>query len=340
MNGPCSSGPPLQRHRGELPLPHKRLEKLSAFIESRFSIDSNPSDPKADAPLKGLLLLALLSLFWGLGWPAMKIVLSEVRPWTFRTVCLLAGGAGLLALARMAGANLRVPLEDLKPLLITALVNITGWHILSAHGIARMQAGRAAIIAYTMPMWAILLGRLLLKERVTPMRLWALAFGFAGLLLLLWPDIRAVKAAPAGAFFMLGAAFCWAAGTVLVKFFKWHMPASLVMGWQLLIGGIPVVFGAFLVEPLAAISDISLRALLTLIFLVAFPIIFCHWAFFMVVQIFPANVAALSTLSIPAIGVFSSALLLGEPLNPGELAALSLVVVSLGLTSLSKRRSG
>jgi drug/metabolite transporter (DMT)-like permease len=60
----------------------------------------------------------------------------------------------------------------------------------------------------------------------------------------------------------------------------------------------------------------------------------------MVVQIFPASVAALSTLSIPAIGVFSSALLLGEPLNPGELAALSLVVVSLGLTSLSKRRAG
>jgi drug/metabolite transporter (DMT)-like permease len=270
----------------------------------------------------------------------MKIVLSEVRPWTFRMVCLLAGGLSLLGLARMDGTRLKVPSVDFKPLLITALINITGWHILSAHGIALMQAGRAAIIAYTMPMWAILISRLLLKEHVTRMRLWALAFGFAGLFLLLWPDIQAVEAAPAGALFMLGAAFCWAAGTVLVKFFQWHMPATLVMGWQLLIGGIPVVFGAFLAEPLAAVSGISLRALLALIFLVAFPIIFCHWAFFMVVQIFPANVAALSTLSIPAIGVFSSALLLGEPLNPGELAALSLVVVSLGLTSLSKRRTG
>lgn len=267
----------------------------------------------------------------------MKIVLSEVRPWTFRTVCLLAGGSGLLALARMAGSGLKIPLEDIKPLLITALFNITGWHILSAHGIARMQAGRAAILAYTMPMWAILISRLILREHITPMRLWALTFGFAGLFLLLWPDIQSVEAAPAGALFILGAAFCWAAGTVMVKFFRWHMPATTVMGWQLLLGGIPVVFGALLLEPVAAIYGVSWNVLLALIFLVFFPIIFCHWAFFMVVQIFPASVAALSTLGIPAIGVFSSALLLGEPLEIYELVALGLVVVSLSLTSLSKQ---
>jgi drug/metabolite transporter (DMT)-like permease len=302
-----------------------------------FNIETKPPTPKTDAPLRGFLLLALLSLFWGLGWPAMKIVLREVRPWTFRTVCLLAGGAGLLALVRMGGTRLKVPSVDLKPLLITALVNITGWHILSAHGIARMQAGRAAIIAYTMPLWAILLSRLILREKIAPLRLWALAFGFAGLLLLLWPDIRAVQAAPAGALFMLGAAFCWAAGTVLVKYYQWHMPAALVIGWQLLIGGVPVVVGAVLLEPAAAVPAVSPTALLTLLFLVCFPIIFCHWAFFKVVQIFPANVAALSTLSIPVIGVFSSALLLGESLRVYELAALGLVVVSLGLTGWSKR---
>jgi drug/metabolite transporter (DMT)-like permease len=249
----------------------------------------------------------------------------------------MAGGTGLLALARMGGSSLKIPLEDIRPLLITALVNITGWHILSAHGIERMQAGRAAILAYTMPMWAIILSRLLLKEHITSMRLWALAFGCAGLFLLLWPDIRAVQAAPTGALFMLGAAFCWAAGTVMVKFFRWHMPATLVMGWQLLIGGIPVVLGASLLEPLTAVYGVSRSVMLTLIFLVFFPIIFCHWAFFRVIQIFPANVAALSTLCIPVIGVFSSALLLGDPLKVYELAALGLVVVSLGLTSLSKR---
>ena len=139
---------------------------------------------------------------------------------------------------------------------------------------------------------------------------------------------------------MLGAAFCWAAGTVMIKFFRWHMPATLVMGWQLVLGGIPVVFGALLLEPLTAIYGVSLKVLLVFTFLIFFGIIFSHWAFFIVIQIFPANVAALSTLSVPVIGVFSSALILGEPVTATELVALFLIVLSLGLTSLGGRRTG
>ena len=286
--------------------------------------------------MTGIVLLAVLSLFWGLGWPAMKVVLAEVRPWTFRTVCLLSAGAGLLALARAAGACLRIPRPDLIPLLVTSLVNITGWHLLSAHGIAAMQAGRAAIVAYTMPLWAVLLSRLLLGERLGWMRLLALAAGTAGMAVLLGPDLQRLGAAPAGVAFMLGAAFCWAAGTVLVKFFRWHTPPAAIVGWQLLLGGLPVAAGALLLENPLGLADISLKAGATLLYLVLGPMIFCHWAFFVVVRMFPANVAAISTLSIPVIGVFSSALLLGEPVTAAESLALLLVVAALGLTSAGR----
>jgi drug/metabolite transporter (DMT)-like permease len=302
-----------------------------------MDIKENSSPSRPGSSLKGLLLLALLSLLWGLGWPTMKICLSEIRPWTFRAICLMAAGSGLLALARAGGNRLKVPVGDLKPLVVTSLINITGWHILSAHGIAAMHASRAAIVAYTMPLWAIMLSRLLLKERITTSRLWALAVGFSGLALLLGPDLHRIGAAPAGVIFMLGAAFCWAAGTVLVKFFHWHMAAALVMGWQLLIGGIPVVIGAFLLDPLTALEGVSWKAAVTFLYVIAGPMIFCHWAFFVVVQMFPANVAALSTLSIPVIGVFSSALLLGEAISSSELIALGLVVVSLALTSQTRK---
>ena len=80
--------------------------------------------------------------------------------------------------------------------------------------------------------------------------------------------------------------------------------------------------GAILIDPVTAIAAVSWKAIAALIFVVALPIIFCHWAFFMVVQIFPANVAALSTLSVPVIGVFSSALILEEPVTATELVAL------------------
>jgi drug/metabolite transporter (DMT)-like permease len=295
-----------------------------------------PATPHDGSSLRGIVLLAVLSLFWGLGWPAMKVVLAEIRPWTFRTVCLLGAGAGLLALARAAGTRLRIPRSDLIPLLVTSLVNITGWHLLSAHGIAAMQAGRAAIVAYTMPLWAVLLSRLLLGERLSWLRLLALATGTAGMAVLLAPDLQRLGAAPAGVAFMLGAAFCWAAGTVLVKFFRWHTPPAAIVGWQMLLGGLPVAAGALLLENPLGLADISLKAGATLLYLVLGPMIFCHWAFFVVVRMFPANVAAISTLSIPIIGVFSSALLLGEPVTAAELLALLLVVAALGLTSAGR----
>jgi drug/metabolite transporter (DMT)-like permease len=296
--------------------------------------------PNDGSSLRGIVLLAVLSLFWGLGWPAMKVVLAEIRPWTFRTVCLLGAGAGLLALARAAGTRLRIPRSDLVPLLVTSLVNITGWHLLSAHGIAAMQAGRAAIVAYTMPLWAVLLSRLLLGERLGWLRLLALATGTAGMAVLLGPDLQRLGAAPAGVAFMLGAAFCWAAGTVLIKFFRWHTPPAAIVGWQMLLGGLPVAAGALLIENPLALADISLKAGATLLYLVLGPMIFCHWAFFVVVRMFPANVAAISTLSIPIIGVFGSALLLGEPVTTAELLALLLVVAALGLTSAGRSGPG
>ena len=59
--------------------------------------------------------------------------------------------------------------------------------------------------------------------------------------------------------------------------------------------------------------------------------IFCHWAWFRLVAILPAAVAAIGTLGIPIVGLFASALVLGEPVGSAEVVALVLVVGGLGI---------
>jgi drug/metabolite transporter (DMT)-like permease len=49
------------------------------------------------------------------------------------------------------------------------------------------------------------------------------------------------------------------------------------------------------------------------------------------VDLFPASVASIGTLAIPVIGVLSSAVVLGEPIGFGEIAALILVVMALSI---------
>jgi drug/metabolite transporter (DMT)-like permease len=292
---------------------------------------NNPETNTGGLPRKGILLLITLSLFWGLAWPAIKISVSEIPPWTFRSYCIVLSGIGILILAKANGFKLKIPLHELKPLCFVALFSITGWHLFSAHGVLRMNASRAVIIAFTMPLWANILSALLLKERITSRRILALGIGLGGLALLIWPQLEAVGAAPLGAVFMLGAAVSWATGTVLIKRTDWNTPTTVLTGWQLLLGGIPVVLGAAFFEPSGVSLNVSARAIFALTYIIFFPIIYCHWAYFSLVRIFPASIAAIGTLAIPVVGVFSSNLILNESVGISEIVALLLVVTALSI---------
>jgi len=298
----------------------------------------NPETNSRGLPRRGILLLITLSLFWGMAWPAIKISVSAIPPWTFRSYCLVLSGIGILILARAKGFKLKLPLHELKPLCFVALFNITGWHMFSAHGVLRMAASRAVIIGFTMPLWATILSALLLKERITSTRLAALVMGLGALALLIWPELDAVGAAPLGTVFMLGAAVSWALGTVLIKRTDWNTHTTVLTGWQLLLGSIPVVMGALMLEPGGVSLEVPARAILALTYIIAFPMIYCHWAYFTLVRIFPASIAAISTLAIPVVGVFSSTLILNESIGVSEITALLLVVAALSIVVFVEKR--
>ena len=169
---------------------------------------------------------------------------------------------------------------------------------------------------------------------MTKARLFGLFLGIVGLAILIGPDLKVFGAEPVGAFLMLMAAVSWAAGTVTIKYFHWTMPIALLTAWQLLLGGIPIVLGALILEQVTVIFSISWQVTIALVFVILVPIIFCQWAWFKIVNIFPATLAAIGTLLIPVVGVFSSALLLGEPIGWQELASLALIVIALAIVMM------
>ncbi|MBP1713689.1 MAG: DMT(drug/metabolite transporter) superfamily permease [Deltaproteobacteria bacterium] len=289
-------------------------------------------------PKLGLVLLIFLSIFWGSSWPIMKIGLREIPVWTFRTLCLFLGGFGVLCIAKVNGLTLTVPRSELRPLILVSLLNVTGWHLCSAYGLVHMEAGRAVIIGYTMPVWASILGSFVLGERLTLPRLTGLFLGIAGLLILIGPDLKVLGSVPLGAIFMLGAAVTWAGGTVLLKYFRWTLPITVLTGWQLILGGIPVIIGAFILEPRTVLLQASWRAALATGYAILVGNIFCFWAWVKVVNLFPASVASIGTLAIPVIGVLSSAVVLGERIGFGEIAALILVVMALSIVMIRPKR--
>jgi len=310
-----------------------------------------PAQAKAapeSVPAAAILMVVILTLFWGINFPIMKLALSAIDPWCFRVVCLVVGSAGLFAIAAANGQRIHAPRGDWPSLVLASLLNITLWHMFSAFGLRLMEAGRAVILA-------MLFAWVLLGERPRPSRLLGLALGMAGIVVLvgdaaLRPDMPSSatlssatfsSGALAGAVCMLAAAISWGAGTAMLKVRRWGMATTVLTGWQLLIGAGPIVVGSFFFGHVPDPARISLTVWLALAYATTIPMILCHYAWNRLVGLVPAGIAAITTLLIPVVGALSSAPLLGEPIGTRELLALALVVAAVGvvLRGPARRRS-
>jgi drug/metabolite transporter (DMT)-like permease len=269
----------------------------------------------------------------------MKNIMTEMGPMHFRTLCLLCGGVGLLLVARAGGLSVAVPRRHRARLAVLGLVNITTWNVCAIYGVRLMDSGRAAIIAYTMPAWGVLLSAWLLGEPLTRRRMLGVTLAMAGVVLLLGSELGAVGRSPAGALLMLGAATSWALGTVVMKRWPVDLPPSVLTAWQMLVAVVPIVAAALWLEP-GGFNPfaLSLWPMLGVFYNIFIAFIFCYWAWTKIALVAPVGVSSLAVMLIPVVGVFSGMLLLNERPHWQDYAALVLVVGSLSTVMIPPPR--
>jgi len=279
-----------------------------------------------------------ITLVWGFNWTAMKVAISEIAPFTFRTFCLAAGSGVLFAVLKATGQPLAIPRSQWRRLALIAFFTITCWNLLVVFGLRLIPSGRAAILAYTMPAWAIPLSVLFLGERMSRRKLLGLALGMGGIALLLVREVTSFTGAPLGALMVLGAACTWAIGTLLQKKYPVQAPVAPLTAWLMLVGGAPIYVGALLFDDFSALRDVSLWPALAVTYNVLFSFAWAHWAWIKLATSVSVTTFSLSMLMTPVVGVLSGMLFLGE--HPGwlEFSALALVLASLALVVIPARR--
>ena len=281
--------------------------------------------------LSSVFLVLLLGLIWGSNWPAIRVSVLEISPWMFRTVCLAGGASTLIAICLVRGTSLRVPVREIFPLIMVSLLNVTAYHMFTAYGLIQMEAGRGTILTFTFPLWSVLLGALILKEKITLARAFALALGVGALLLLIGADMQKVGRAPVGSILMVSAAIVWACGTLLMKATEWSIGSIELAAWQLTIGFVPVCVVNIFIGENTDFTVLTTPAWIGFIYCSVIAVGFGQWIWFRILETTPTAIASLSTLFVPVVGVFSSGLLLGETVGWREITALFLVCLSLFL---------
>ena len=295
----------------------------------------NQMAAKARIAPAGLLFLAITSIGWGFNWPITKYLLSLLPPLTLRGTTGVVGACLLALLAVWRRQNLHVPRELWPRLVLAAFLNVGCWMVMMGFALLWLPGSEAALIAYTMPVWASILAWPILGERPNLLRVISLVMAFAGVSAILGGNGFAASLAKLpGILLALGGAFGFAVGAVLAKKLPINLPPVSAAAWQIGIGCLPVALAGLLIEnaSVAGFSDYD-WLLLSYATVVQFCVAYVCW--FAALARLPASVAAIGTMAVPVIGVVASALALHEPLGIGQIAALVFTLAGVALATQS-----
>jgi drug/metabolite transporter (DMT)-like permease len=278
-----------------------------------------------------LALLATI-LIWAYSWVVMKQVLQHAGPFDFAALRYVLGALLLFGALLATRQSLRPP-----PLLPTAMIGLcqtAAFQGLGQWALVNGGAGRIALLAYTMPFWAVLLAWLILSERLTPRRWLGLGLAAVGLVCIIepWHGLGNTSST----LLAIGAGMAWALGTVLSKrVFLHHAPTPLnLTAWQMLFGAIALVIVTLCVPQRSIDWSWGFIGGLAYSVVMASSIAWGLWL--VVLQRMPTAVASLASLGVPIVSVLLAWAILHE--RPSAMEVVGIVFVLLGLVAVSGLR--
>ena len=175
----------------------------------------------------------LIGVLWGLNWPAVKFLLTEIPPLTLRAVSFTAAASILAVVVTIIKQPLRLKKDEALATSIVSVFLIFCFNVLTAFGQIFLESSKAAIIAYTMPSLTAVLATFYLRERLGTRVVIALLVAMSGLAFLASENLTSLIENPFGPVIMIFAALSWALGNVGLKSRKWRLQPLPITVWFL-----------------------------------------------------------------------------------------------------------
>jgi drug/metabolite transporter (DMT)-like permease len=284
----------------------------------------------ASTPDRTMLLLLALYACWGSAIPAMKLMVDTVPPLAGAALVFLLAGLVLAVAARGRPAPTRVQLRNMA---IAGVLLLVGGQGLATVALTEVTASFGAILAATIPLWVVLLSKLM-GTRVSAASRVRLAAGFGGIAIVV---LTAPNSAIGGAPWAV-AAFCiapilWAAGSLVTAHADRPADRVVANAVQLLAGGTVLLLLALSFGELdpARWSDVSLASVGAAIFLLLFDSLVGFMLFTRLLASAPAPLVSTYAYVTPLVGAVIGATALDEPLWAGAFVGGALVIGAVAL---------
>ncbi len=298
------------------------------------TLESQP----AVADLATYLRLAGFIIFWAVNWLLMKEVLAFVSPPLLFTVIRLVGSSiAMLVISLIIREPLLPRAGERLLLAFVGVFQVAGMLGLAVTGLQYVGPGRAAVLVYTFPLWALPLGWILARERITGKGLVGGLVGFFGIVLFVnpwtvnWENPRTLL----GNALVLCSGLSWAVGASLYRRRKWSTSFWTQTWWQILWGAVVIVIIFAIAAPHRRfeLNPISIGAV---IYNWVICTVLCYWWLGKALAVLPAaRLGQIVTLN-PVLAFLMSAAVFGEHIGTTEIASIVLIILGIIITLHSR----
>jgi drug/metabolite transporter (DMT)-like permease len=277
---------------------------------------------------KGLLIFLIAGTAWGMPYLFIRIAVEDFSTWTIVFTRVVIGAAVLIPIAIYRKALLPA-LKAWKYVLAYAALEMIGPWFLITEAERVINSGLAGLLVATVPFFGLLIGIFYQKDKTLkhPKTLAGLAIGFAGIILLVGIDAIAGHVSLPHVFMIILAAIGYAVAPVIVATKIPNVSGVAVNGLAMAIVAVVYAIPAIFSLPGEIAAAPPIESWLSLVGLGVICSAIAFVAFFRLVREIGSARATLVTYMNMAVAVLLGIILLSEPITPGILTGMPLVLI-------------
>mgnify|MGYP003345725522 FL=1 len=284
------------------------------------------------------LAFAAVYLVWGTSFAVTKVMVLSTPPFAAGALRFLLAGGLLMAFTRIRGLALPLNAREWRHVIVMALLQICGSAGLNIIAAQHIYSNQAALLNASGSLWIPLLGAWGRQGDPISVRVGSgLAFGFVGVVLLLWPhDGYSLDTFPWQLVAML-AAFNWSIGTIYYRRAMVQTAMPVVLGLAML-GGSAILGGIGLLQGEWGRLTLTPGGVFSISYLAILNSCLAYSAYvFLMSRTTPAKLATYGYVN-PAIAAVTGWILLGEALSSLQLAGMLVILGGVVCVTFPDRR--